>query len=665
MNVVNAPLTTLLKTAFNKTNTTRCSKSSTSTSSEPTTQQTLTDMGLLSSFSILTSSPSSAFPNTETTKTNSMLHNPNNAMSLSSAQRPASSYELRIKMESVGTQPEQDDDLDMCPARTRAIWPRELIPWWQPTQLHDKPPYSYATLIAYAILISQDGRLLLNDIYQWISETYPYYSLNQRGWQNSIRHNLSLNKKWFLKVDRRPTQANPGKGCYWTLVPGTEEMFMENITQAGGHHRKHHDIGLTAELSRGQCTNSVSRQQQQLNFSTSDDIKKTTLPSPATTKSSKSAAPMYSTFRMTNTTMESIGHCDNHSKKRAKLHHPDDNKSSSWNLPAVDTTSPNKKRSKFNDYSANTQPREYYDTVDDDTQSDCDSGVDVGNDQGGGKVKSNTFLEIPPSELASTNEQVRFYNVLDHFLDQLPLPDSHGQVSLSSNQWDSNGYPSYGCSSSSSHSSSPSFSLSPVTIPSAGAFGFLNSSEMDPVLGYPPMNYYSTNGFFYDNNEQIVSGSNLTAVHPALLTSRLDSACDATTTMNQNVDTSLMVMPTTTTNNTVIHENHGGSLNVGGTQIGDAQRQQQQKDYLSSPEKVETILIHLNSGECNGDEEIANKYLKFEDDDQACVSGSVLSSTGVSIDKSMDGSTSMDTSCFQHDDYLSYPFTTMCGLLES
>jgi hypothetical protein len=87
-------------------------------------------------------------------------------------------------MESMGAHPEQDDDLDMCPARTRANWPRTaLIPWWQPSQPQDKPPYSYATLIAYAILISQDGRLLLSDIYRWISETYPYYLLDKRGWQ--------------------------------------------------------------------------------------------------------------------------------------------------------------------------------------------------------------------------------------------------------------------------------------------------------------------------------------------------------------------------------------------------------------------------------------------------------------------------------------------------
>ncbi|OAD67279.1 fork head transcription factor, partial [Phycomyces blakesleeanus NRRL 1555(-)] len=105
----------------------------------------------------------------------------------------------------------------MCPARTRSAWPVNIVTWWKPSQPREKPPYSYATLIAHAILSSKDGRLTLSDIYRWISVYYPFFTLGRRGWQNSIRHNLSLNKKWFVKLDRRPTQANPGKGCYWTL----------------------------------------------------------------------------------------------------------------------------------------------------------------------------------------------------------------------------------------------------------------------------------------------------------------------------------------------------------------------------------------------------------------------------------------------------------------
>lgn len=108
-----------------------------------------------------------------------------------------------------------------------------------------KPPYSYAQLIVQAIALAADKQLTLNGIYNHITKNYPYFRTADKGWQvgsrrerrrrtsglnplsasqNSIRHNLSLNR-YFIKVAR--SQEEPGKGSFWRIDPSSEAKLIE------------------------------------------------------------------------------------------------------------------------------------------------------------------------------------------------------------------------------------------------------------------------------------------------------------------------------------------------------------------------------------------------------------------------------------------------------
>lgn len=125
--------------------------------------------------------------------------------------------------------------VDMSPT-SPATLPFKLPPG---PRLVGKPHYSYAALIGQALMSSPTNRLSLNQIYQWISMAYPFFKRGEAGWQNSIRHNLSLNG-CFVKIKR--DDGEKGKGSWWAIREGDEGCFagggFVRQGRAGGRKRK-------------------------------------------------------------------------------------------------------------------------------------------------------------------------------------------------------------------------------------------------------------------------------------------------------------------------------------------------------------------------------------------------------------------------------------------
>eukprot|EP00128_Syssomonas_multiformis_P007915 Colp12_sorted_trinity150504_noHs@20299 len=85
-----------------------------------------------------------------------------------------------------------------------------------------RPQHSYVAMIAQAIRASPKGKCTVQDIYAFLCKKWPFFSVAEVDWKNSIRHNLSLNK-CFVRVARTPD--DPGKGAYWAINFEAEHKF--------------------------------------------------------------------------------------------------------------------------------------------------------------------------------------------------------------------------------------------------------------------------------------------------------------------------------------------------------------------------------------------------------------------------------------------------------
>ncbi|KAL6706938.1 hypothetical protein ACN47E_004888 [Coniothyrium glycines] len=91
----------------------------------------------------------------------------------------------------------------------------------------------YAQLIYHALMNAPEKTMILRDIYEWFKQnTDKANGSETKGWQNSIRHNLSMNGA-FEKVDQPCEDSR--KGFMWRL---TEEAIRDGVKSTTRYRSK-------------------------------------------------------------------------------------------------------------------------------------------------------------------------------------------------------------------------------------------------------------------------------------------------------------------------------------------------------------------------------------------------------------------------------------------
>ena len=70
--------------------------------------------------------------------------------------------------------------------------------------------------------------MTVNEIYNFMSEHFPYFKNAPSGWKNSVRHNLSLNK-CFEKIEKPASNGSQRKGCLWAMNPNKIQKMNEEV----------------------------------------------------------------------------------------------------------------------------------------------------------------------------------------------------------------------------------------------------------------------------------------------------------------------------------------------------------------------------------------------------------------------------------------------------
>ncbi len=89
--------------------------------------------------------------------------------------------------------------------------------------VNDKPPYSISAMIGMAISASKNKQSTIRDIYNYISNVFPYYEPKKRGWKNSVRSCLK-------KLECFKQVATGGRVC-WAINNNSKTNYMKGSFQ--------------------------------------------------------------------------------------------------------------------------------------------------------------------------------------------------------------------------------------------------------------------------------------------------------------------------------------------------------------------------------------------------------------------------------------------------
>ncbi|PIL36847.1 transcription factor [Ganoderma sinense ZZ0214-1] len=92
-----------------------------------------------------------------------------------------------------------------------------------PEVMPPKPQLTYAQL-CYRAIKALGGKASLQEICQWIKDTFDWYKYCSKDWESSVRHNLSSNPG-FKKLLRGKDEK--GKGALWGVDEAHEHVFEE------------------------------------------------------------------------------------------------------------------------------------------------------------------------------------------------------------------------------------------------------------------------------------------------------------------------------------------------------------------------------------------------------------------------------------------------------